>query len=906
MERFGVPWYRWALGPARSAPGPARPVKAGRLRPLRVFRDDVDLAASPGLWPDIEQALESSRWFILLAAPAAAASPWVRREVAWWLEHRSPERILIAWTAGDLAWRSKDFDWRRTDALPRNLARVFTDEPHWVDLRPVRPSMENASVTGERLRLGDLVAEFAAPVRGTAKDSLVGAHVRQRKLARRTVIAVAAALLTLALTAATGAIIAGYQRNLAVARGLEVREQLRNSQSRQVATASDRLFETQPDVSMLLSVVAMRIAPTEQARSAVLNTQVQPYMGALVGHGGRVVDLAVSPDRQTLATGSMDKTVRLWDLRARQSTATLSGHTDRVWSVAFDRTGELVASASWDGTVRIWQAANGTERGQPLRGHDGPVLTVAFSPTEDLLASAGRDGTVRLWDPRTGAALGILADLPMLLSGLAFHPDGHMLAAGAQDGSVHLWRLPTRTELPALRGHSSAVEALAFSPDGQSLASTSLDHTGVVWDVVTQRQKFALLGHDREVESVAFSRDGSRIATGSQDHTVRIWRADNGAFVTRLAGQTFTVSGVAFGADADTLISAGLDTAAALWDLRRGMRVRHAESVLCAAYSPDGKILATGGFDQTVRLWDSHTGEPVATITTESNIGGVAFSPDGAVLVTAGFGSVQFWDTATHASLGGLPVHSNAGGLAVFSHDGGLLAIGSDNPAGSVLDNGSDDVVQIWRVSTRELVRTLNVGSGLIRSIAFSRDDKHLAVAGQVAQIWDVESGTRIRTLAQQYGLVDDVALSRDDHLLAVSVSDASVKVWDVGSGRLKLTLGGFGQPVGPIAFNHGANNGGDRLAAASDDGLIRLWDSASWSPLATLAGHTEVIGDIAFAPDDEHLVSANSDGTALIWDLDLDRVIQRLCGLLTYDLDPATWQRFVPAEVAYRPACGP
>src|SRR5512138_2586624 len=78
VQTLGKPWYR--------------------RRALRVFRDDTSLSATPQLWPTIEQALAESRYLILLASPEAAASPWVDKEIAWWLQHKSTDTLLIALT----------------------------------------------------------------------------------------------------------------------------------------------------------------------------------------------------------------------------------------------------------------------------------------------------------------------------------------------------------------------------------------------------------------------------------------------------------------------------------------------------------------------------------------------------------------------------------------------------------------------------------------------------------------------------------------------------------------------------------------------------------------------------------------------------------------------------------------
>src|SRR5712691_8791390 len=84
-----------------------------RRRALRLFRDDTSLSATPSLWPSIEQALGQSRFLILLASPEAAASQWVNKEVAYWLEHKSADTLLIAVTDGALAWdnAANDFAW---------------------------------------------------------------------------------------------------------------------------------------------------------------------------------------------------------------------------------------------------------------------------------------------------------------------------------------------------------------------------------------------------------------------------------------------------------------------------------------------------------------------------------------------------------------------------------------------------------------------------------------------------------------------------------------------------------------------------------------------------------------------------------------------------------------------------
>ncbi len=160
VQRLGKPWHR--------------------RRALRLFRDDTSLSATPQLWPSIETALVQSRYLILLASPNAAASPWVAKEVSYWLDHKSADTLLIALTDGALDWdnNASDFVWRDGGPLPSILAGRFQTEPKWVDLRAYR----GGASTGDA-RFTELAADFAATIRGLPKEDLLSQEIRQQRRA---------------------------------------------------------------------------------------------------------------------------------------------------------------------------------------------------------------------------------------------------------------------------------------------------------------------------------------------------------------------------------------------------------------------------------------------------------------------------------------------------------------------------------------------------------------------------------------------------------------------------------------------------------------------------------------------------------------------------------------------------
>lgn len=170
VQRLGKPWYR--------------------RRALRVFRDDTSLAATPALWPSIVDALDGSRFLILLASPEAAASRWVDREVAHWLAHRGADTLLLALTAGELNWdeAAGDFAWSAQTPLPPALKGRFAHEPRWVDVRDWRlraaPGAQDFVARA---------ADLAAVVRGMPKEDLLSEELRLQRRALRLAWSAAAA-----------------------------------------------------------------------------------------------------------------------------------------------------------------------------------------------------------------------------------------------------------------------------------------------------------------------------------------------------------------------------------------------------------------------------------------------------------------------------------------------------------------------------------------------------------------------------------------------------------------------------------------------------------------------------------------------------------------------------------------
>ncbi|WP_425475835.1 protein kinase domain-containing protein [Fischerella sp. JS2] len=184
----------------------------------------------------------------------------------------------------------------------------------------------------------------------------------------------------------------------------------------------------------------------------------------LTGHSGSVISVAISPDGKTLASGSNDKTIKLWNLATGEQIRTLTGHSSWVISVAISPDGKTLANGSSDNTIKLWNLAAGeqihtfTEQQSNRNSLTRTgFVAVAFSPDGKTLASGSYDwSSIELDDEK-------------------------YLASGSTDRTIKLWNVATGKQIRTLTGHSDSVYSVAISPDGKTLASSSIDKTIKIW-----------------------------------------------------------------------------------------------------------------------------------------------------------------------------------------------------------------------------------------------------------------------------------------------------------------------------------------------------------------------------------------------------------------------------------------
>ena len=215
----------------------------------------------------------------------------------------------------------------------------------------------------------------------------------------------------------------------------------------------------------------------------------------LEGHGGHVTSVRFSPDGKYVASASYDETIKIWEISTGMNIKTLTGHISDVQCLAYSPNGEYIASGSAekykytasgsvDGTVKLWEVGTG-ECIKTLSGHTGSIYSICYSPDGAYLASGSSDGTIKLWEVESGKCVKTFDGDGDWEHAVSFSPDGKYLANGSDDKTIKLWEVESGKCIKTLTGHTERIRSVCYSPDGNRITSVSYDQTIKFWDAST-------------------------------------------------------------------------------------------------------------------------------------------------------------------------------------------------------------------------------------------------------------------------------------------------------------------------------------------------------------------------------------------------------------------------------------
>ena len=851
LHRFARPWYK--------------------LRALNVFRDATSLSPSGGLWSKIEEALASATYFIYLASPRAVESPWVVKELEWWVGKRSPDNLLIVLTDGELAWDATGnrFDPERSTALPPFLAGAYREEPNWMDLRWARDSDE---LTLQAPRFREAVADLAATLHGKTKDEMFGADVEQHKRTKR--VAWGAVTVLSALTVVS--VVAGW---LAY---------------RQSVAAQRRLV----DFYVGSGINAMN---REDLASALLW-----FLGALGEDMGR----SQWEERHRIRIGAI--------LRRYPELEAIHFHDDAVFAVELSTDGETFMSADRHGTITVSSRRGAEPRSLDtseygaylhharLLSHGTRLLALAGSPWLDTLGQALR------WDLGTGTLLDWEADEltyptwsasdamvvgPTVVatvdsSGIATWVNGYQSVVAYIYGYPRfLAASPSGRYLVVAEGNAfevreahrdrvvvagPAADVAAFDPGESHVAIGEPSGEVSLWSLATGERVTEPLYHwgddmedrqtiaqDPPIVAVAFDPlEDHRLSVVSGDGTIGVWNKITGKPISIETAPGAKVSSVAFGPNGRLAVLARQDDRVTVWDVGAGRpavpRLSHGSwyregtfsgrraGVLVTAVDADGDRLATGGADGTARLWKLPVSRPV---TADSGV-----DPP-----LQGRGSTtRTGDLDQSIEVPGLPALAD------------VVATTTSRDGNTLVATHRSGTVSVWDMTDKRPLSVPLTAPGPVIGADLSLDGRRVVLATETqARVWNAVTGEPVSGVIP-FARLRWVRISPDGARI-LTVGESAVRSWSATDGKpltAHITVRNVPDLV-QLSRNERWLLIVERLPS-SQRRQARVYDAADGLPLTPALELGVGVTNVGFssAVDDPSLIEVDAFDQRKLWDL--------------------------------------
>ena len=616
-------------------------------------------------------------------------------------------------------------------------------------------------------------------------------------------------------------------------------------------------------------------------------------------------------------------------------TVVQTGHYGAVTSVCYSSDGKLAATGSSDKTVKLWRRSDGREI-RSYRGNASGIRCLSINNQNTLILAVGINGSVLIWDLNTGEIVRQLDPESDRFTCASFHPDGTRIVTGSYKSFISVWEIKSGLKImelkaiPAEHEYAKGYEypesgSVSWSRDGKYIIAGVADYTAILWDALTGKEirKYKKIRATcTSCVSEAVITPDNKFIINTSDDTIKVFERESGKVIRSIYGQGGSPEGLNLSSDGK-LVGAIEYGVAEIWDLSTGKLLTKAgnysqRKVVSLAISPDGKELLAGNEKRTadiIVIPDSKTSMVLKGYLNQVDerilndpymywagmVNEAKLSPDGNYIAVGRTGNnaklIEFKTGKVFRTLRG---HNAMVISLCFSSDGKFLATG-----------GLDGKVIIWDIESGTALKTFSFPDEkeAIYSVDFSADNKMLAAAvwGGFVVIWDLETGRRFRSISphNRMGcyqvkftpngvyflsagldkklklieidtgeevrtfightnetLINSVNFNAAGDKFVTAAWDGTIRVWDFLSGlqllKIKAHDGG--------AYCAKFDPTGDYIVSGGDDFLIKLWDAKKGSLISEYKGHTGGVGDINITPDLKYLISGSRDGSIRVW----------------------------------------
>ena len=610
------------------------------------------------------------------------------------------------------------------------------------------------------------------------------------------------------------------------------------------------------------------------------------------GHELAVIAVAISPDSNLVATGSRDKSARLWELSSGREVRSFLGHEASVNSLDFSRDGKYLITSSGDKSVRIWETFTGREIFK-LEPDQQRLTDVALSSNGKFFVTAGYGDTAKVYDfqskkilaripvnPDKGSGYGvniaISADNKWIGFGednrvatvyrtsdwqqaykfelkegwcggcytwLDFNPEGKSLYMASHNGPIKMYNLQTGQLIKQIADKIDDLRSLSVSTDGKKLLIAD-DKQIIIYNAETGSElQIVKPSLSEEINECAFTQSGKQILITCDDNTVVIWDLARNKKVGSLTGFLNDRDKGGLTYDQDNF-----------WDAGIAKYVRFKNYLLI---SKNGKELIKGKFGTKVKRWDIASGKALMEYNGHKKaVLCYDLSKDGSRLVTGGGdGKIILWDTQTGDSI-----------QTIQSYQQPILDIHFNNDETQITTSSWDATMKIHDLKTKKLLHYWDFQEfGSAFNVAWGPNDLYLLSAQhKELTMWEIDSHEPIRKFIGHQDQVSSIRLSADQKNLLTASWDGSIRVWDIGTALMTRKLKGHTGPVHAAIYSADEKS----VFSAGADRIIRMWDLQSSTVSQTFEGHNAEVTSLLLSPDNKMLISHSVDGATKFWNL--------------------------------------
>lgn len=610
------------------------------------------------------------------------------------------------------------------------------------------------------------------------------------------------------------------------------------------------------------------------------------------GHELAVTSIAVSPDSNYVATGSKDKSIKLWELKTGREVRSLLGHEMTVNSIRFSPDGKQLISGSNDKTIRIWDLTTGKSL-QTISTTDY-IIAVAVDPLKRFFVAGGYNDSgypdsAMVYDLKSYKLIRKLPIDARNTLGIMFSPDGKLLAFGEDNRVASVFSTDTWQRIHQFTftdGWCGGCYSLVqFSPEGRFMYMAS--HNGPVKKYAVASKELIKVYEEStdDLTGLAVSADGKYLARATELE-VSVWDEASGKLISKLvAEEKGEFNEVTFTLDSKQLLVTSNNTTVISWDYAHDKKevkfagflnkrdqgglnydpnfywqsaiarfVRFKNSLLI---TQDGKSLIKGKFGTKVKRWDIASGKTMMEYVGHTKaVLCYALSKDGKRLLTGGGdGKIMLWNVETGDSI-----------QSITSYQEPIFDIQFNSDETQVISSSWDGTMRLHDLKTGQRELYIEFEKGSAYAISYHPNDLYVFTArlDNTLQLWEKDTKQVVRNFIGHTDVISSIRLSKDQKTLLSAGWDRSIRLWDVGTGLMIKKLHGVSGAVHTAVFSADEKF----VFAAGADRIIRVWDVATGKIVRTFDGHLAEVTSLLFSSDNKMLVSHSVDGVTKFWDL--------------------------------------